>query len=45
VGDCFCGGVDFLIPLNASVAVNPDKGDGDIDGGESGECGCADGCE
>ena len=27
VGGCFCGGVHFLISLNASVAGNPEKGD------------------
>ena len=35
MGVCFCGGVDFLISLNASVAGNLDKGDGDFDGGEA----------
>jgi len=32
--DCFCGDVDFPISLNASVARNPDKGDGYFDGGK-----------
>ena len=34
MGSCFCGSVDFLIYLNASVPGNPDKGDGDFEDGE-----------
>ena len=34
MGGCSCGSVDFIISLNASVARNPDKGDGHFDGGE-----------
>jgi len=34
-GGCFCGSVDFLISLNASLVGDPDKGAGDLDGGDS----------
>ena len=34
MGGCFCSGVDLLISLNTWVVGNPDKGDGNFDGGD-----------